>query len=564
MRFLAFFFILFTVPTFAQKEYPKDAFRPPLDIPLLLSGTFGELRSNHFHSGIDIKTQQREGLSIFSVGDGYVTRIKVSPWGFGKALYIVHPNGYYTSVYAHLKKFSPEIEAYVKKIQYERESYEVEIFPEPNEFKVSKGDLIAYSGNTGSSGGPHLHFEYRDSAQKPINPMHFGINISDSKAPRVLGLFGYSIDDNAQINQSNVPIEIKLTQQGNGNFLAEKVYAEGKIGFGVNTYDQQDHTYNKNGVYAVEMMLNGQQHFSYDFEKFSFAETRFINAFIDFERYRTEKERVQKLFIAPKNPLSIYETTVNDGILEIEEGQEYTIEIRISDFKGNKSTIRIPVEGKKQEVIEKTETLVTDNFLRASIDNNYEFEGCSVFFPANSFYENFYIDIQKTDSTLNIHHDKIPVHRNFTVSFDTSSYSEEERRKLYIARYDEEDNELVYEDTAKRGDVLSTKTRNLGVYTLATDTISPKVTPINFKGDQWLTNYQYLKVKIEDLETGIANYRATINGKWILMEYEPKKDMLSYDLRDLKSGSEEQNLKVIVTDNVGNSTTFTSKFYLKN
>ncbi|NAS32810.1 peptidoglycan DD-metalloendopeptidase family protein [Flavobacteriaceae bacterium R38] len=563
MRFIILFFIIITTTVNAQKEYPKDLFRPPLDIPLLLSGTFGELRSNHFHSGIDIKTQQREGLSIFSVGDGYVSRIKVSPWGFGKALYVTHANGRYTSVYAHIQKFSPEIEAYVKKLQYKKEAYDLEVFPDKNKFAIKKGELIAFSGNTGGSAGPHLHFELRDASQRPMNPLHFGMKIKDTKAPTILGLHGYSIDDKAQINQSNTPIQININKQGNATFLADKVYAIGKIGFGIHSYDNQDYTTNKNGVYAVEMSVNGTPYFSYDFEKFSFSETRYINAFIDYEKYKSEQYRVQKCFISPNNPLSIYHYKIDNGILDIKEGLQYVVEIKVRDFKGNESIINIPVEGKQLETLQKTEPAITDTFLKASVDNNYELEKASVFFPANTFYEGFYLNISKNDSTLIVHNDKIPVHKNFTINFDVSSYNEEERKKLIIARIDEEGH-LVYEETSKRGTSLRTRTRNLGVYTLAMDTIAPEIIPVNFKKEKWLNDSNYLKVRIKDDFSGISDYRATINGKWILMEYEPKKDMLIYDLNDIEFEDTEHNLKIIVTDNAGNSTTFTSKLFRKN
>jgi len=562
MRFLIFFFI-FTTTINAQKKYPKDLFRAPLEIPLLLSGTFGELRSNHFHSGIDIKTQQREGLPVLSVGDGYISRIKISPWGFGKALYIAHANGSYTSVYAHIQKFSPKIQAYIKKLQYQRETYELEVFPKQNEFTIDKGEIIAYSGNTGSSAGPHLHFELRDASQRPMNPLHFGMKVADNKAPTVLGLYGYSLDNKAQINQSNVPIQVNINQQDKNTFLADKIYANGKIGFGIHSFDHQDYTNNKNGVYAVEMFVNGTPYFSYDFEKFSFSETRYINAFIDYEKYKTVKNRIQKCFIAPNNPLSIYHYKIDNGIIDIKEGLNYTIEIKVKDFKGNESSITIPIEGKQLEKIQQKEEVVTDNFLKASIDNNYEFSNTSVFFPANTFYNNFYIDLAESDSTIVVHNDKVPVHKNFTINFDASSYTKEERRKLVIARIDE-DNQLIYENTIKKGTSLRTKTRNLGVYTLALDTIAPKITPVNFKKGKWTVDSKYLKVKIHDNLSGIANYRATINGKWILMEYEPKKDMLIYNFNDIEFTVPEQNLKIIVTDNTGNNTTFTSNLQIKN
>lgn len=184
MKFL-FFLICFSV--FAQVDYPKDYFRSPLDIPMQLSGNFGELRNNHFHAGFDLKTQQKEGLPIFAVADGYISRIKISTFGNGKTLYITHSNGF-TSVYAHLQKTSDSIEKFIKKVHYQEQSFEIEKFLKPGEFIVSKGEIIAFSGNSGASEGPHLHFEFRDNVtENIINPMLFGFNqfLKDTKKPVV-------------------------------------------------------------------------------------------------------------------------------------------------------------------------------------------------------------------------------------------------------------------------------------------------------------------------------------------------------------------------------------------
>ena len=201
--------LLFSPCCFAQVSYPQDYFRSPLDITMVLSGTFGELRSNHFHSGLDIKTQQKTGLKVFAAAEGHVSRIKISHYGYGKALYITHPNGY-TTVYAHLKKFSEPIERYIKECQYEKESYEVEVFPQPEELRISKDEIIAFSGNTGGSGGPHLHFEIRDNAERPINPMLFGIDIKDSKTPFVSSVYAYPKNDESYINGYSKRKELRL------------------------------------------------------------------------------------------------------------------------------------------------------------------------------------------------------------------------------------------------------------------------------------------------------------------------------------------------------------------
>src|SRR5690606_11179645 len=395
MRCLLFLFLTFSQIAIAQLKYPTDAFRPPLDIPIVLAGTFGELRSNHFHSGIDIKTQQREGLPIYAIGDGSISRIKIQHYGFGKALYITHTNGF-ISVYAHLQKFAPEIEEYVKKQQVDRESYEIQLYPDASTFSLKKGDIIAYSGNTGGSSGPHLHFEIRNSSDVPVNPLLFGLDaeVKDSQPPLIQSLFAYSINDNSQVNQCSDIIQINYKQQNDGTFLADKVYASGLIGFGVNSYDRNDLAYNKNGVYKVEMFVNGKQHFSYDFEKFSFGESRYINSLIDYKYYQQKNERIQQCFITPGNKLSVYEGVIDNGIIKIEEGLHYNLEIRIKDFHENETIIKIPVEGKTQEVLTKKGVLVTNDYLIAEKDNAYKIGKASVFFPANTFYDDFYIDLK--------------------------------------------------------------------------------------------------------------------------------------------------------------------------
>src|SRR5690606_3165594 len=223
-KIIALVFIIITSGIFAQAPEPEEYFASPLDVDLVLSGTFGELRSNHFHSGLDIKTQQREGLNILASATGYVSRINVATYGYGKALYIQHPNGY-TTVYGHLQKFSPEIEAYIKKQQYAKESYEVEIYPEAGVLPVNQGDLVAFSGNTGGSGGPHLHFEIRDGSQRPMNPKLFGISVKDTQPPTITSLYAYPLGEEAHINGSANRQRLRLIPVPDGSFRTEQINA---------------------------------------------------------------------------------------------------------------------------------------------------------------------------------------------------------------------------------------------------------------------------------------------------------------------------------------------------
>lgn len=560
---LFFIFLFFFSFAFSQKKYPQNDFRSPLDIPIILSGTFGELRSNHFHSGIDIKTKQKEGFEVFAIGDGHVSRIKIQHWGFGKALYITHTNGY-TSVYAHLKKLAPKLEAYLKKQQYAKENYEIQLYPNAGELTIKKGEVIAYSGNSGSSGGPHLHFEIRDAASKPINPMLFGIDVKDSHNPTVSGVFGYALSDAAQINASNKIVQLQLKKdKTKNNFIASKVYASGVIGFGINSYDRQDLAFNKNGIYQLETYVNGIKNFSYTFNKFSFGESRYINTLIDYARFKEKRQRVQRCFVTPANKLSIYDDVVDNGRIQIEEGKEYTVVLKVKDFKNNVTTIIIPVVGKKQTITQKKKEVITKNRITRNAEHSLKEGEVSVYIPKNTFYEDFYFDLSKDKKgRYKIHNDKVAAHKNFVISFDVSKYSAKERKQLFIASLNRK-KKPSYSKTKKKGAKFTTSTKSLGTYFIAKDSVPPKARPINFAKDKWISSKKYLKIKVTDNLSGVRSFRGTINGKWILFEYDPKKSMLTYDFSDIIFTEAKHNLKLIVTDNVGNSTTFTSTFYRK-
>ncbi|WP_046745772.1 M23 family metallopeptidase [Kordia zhangzhouensis] len=561
---LFYIFLFFSSYIFSQQPISKSDFRSPLDIPIVLSGTFGELRSNHFHSGIDIKTKQKEGFEVFAIGDGHVSRIKIQHWGFGKALYVTHTNGY-TSVYAHLKKLAPKLEAYLKKQQYNKESYEIQLYPKEDELIVKKGEVIAYSGNSGSSGGPHLHFEIRDNASRPMNPMLFGIEVKDSHTPTVNGLFAYALSETAQVNSSNKIVQLQLKKGKEKNsYIADKIYASGKIGFGVNAHDRQDLAFNKNGIYQLKSFVNGEENFCYTFDKFSFSESRYINTLIDYTRFKQMKQRVQRCFVTPANELSIYDKAIDNGMITIEDGKEYTVTLKIKDFKNNTTTVTIPVIGKEQPISLQQEQAKTPHFVTRNESHTLQKELVSVYIPKETFYEDFYFDLSKdTNGYYTIHNENVAAHKNFIISFDVSNYSAEERKQLFIASLDSKD-KPSYSTTKKRGNIFSTSTKSLGTYFLAKDSIPPIVTPVNFAKDKWISNHKYLKIKVDDETSGVRSFRGTINGKWILLEYDPKKQMLIYDFNDLNFTEAKHNLKLIVTDNVGNSTTFTSTFYRKN
>ncbi len=546
---------------YGQDNIPTDYFSNPLDINLILSGNFGEMRANHFHSGLDLKTDQREGLPVFAPADGYVSRINVQHYGYGKALYILHPNGY-TTVYGHLKSFAGDIEKYVKDTQYKRETYEVELFPESSLLPVKKGDLIAYTGNTGGSGGPHLHYEIRDSSQRPMNPLLFGIDIPDAKEPIVSSLFAYPIGEDAHVNQSQNRSKVRLSKQKDGTYKAENLKAFGKIGFGITTYDQQDGASNKNGAYRIETRFNGTEKFEVLFNKFSFSETRYLNRYTDYNYYETNKSMVQKLFRESNNPLSIITKEDENGFVSVKDSLQYIYTIEVNDFKGNRMYISVPIEGAKLEILEPKNIEKTDDFILADHATSITKGKFSIYIPANSLYEDTYLNINDEGEVLKFHEDVIPIHSNISITADISSYSEADKDKLYIGQLNYR-GLPNYISSTRNGDKLTGKTRTFGNYTVASDTTPPVIKPVNFSDGKWISNQNFLQVKITDDLSGISSYRATINEKFILMEYEYKKNVLTYNFNDNVNLESENNLKVIVIDNVGNSATFEAQFFRK-
>ncbi len=562
-RILFLLLTFITFQTYAQQKYPKNYFGKPMDLPLILAGNFGELRNNHFHSGLDIKTRGEQGYAVNSVADGYVSRIRIQAWGLGKAIYVTHPNGF-TSVYGHLKKFTPKIEAYLKKQQYNQKSYEVELFLRKDELVVSKNQPIAFSGDTGSSGGPHLHFELRSTqTEETINPLLFGYDVPDHIKPIISKLVAYPLNDTSQINQSNLPVAVHFKTLPDGNYLANNITAYGLIGFGISTSDRQDAAFNKNGNYDLSLTKNDTLTFHHSINRFAFPETKYINLLLDFDAFIKRKETVQKCFIEPKNKLKIYDQSLGSGKLTIKDGESYDIKIKSKDFQDNTAQIIIPIKGKKDTILNKNPIFTSPYFINNKLYNKFEIENISVEFSENTFYKDFYLDFKVKNNTAFIDKNKQPLDRNFTITFKVDTLNYPDISKYYVANFIN-NNYATYIPTVIRGNKISASLRFLGTYGLKKDTSNPTIKPINFKDGQWLTNYHFLKFAISDSGTGIKSYNAFIDDEWILMEYEPKKNELTFDFSDKNFETTKHVFKLIVTDNVGNTSVYSANFSRKN
>jgi murein DD-endopeptidase MepM/ murein hydrolase activator NlpD len=560
MRFFCFVF-LFSIHAFGQIQYPKDYFRSPLDIPLQLSGNFGELRPNHIHAGFDFKTQQKEGLFVYAAADGYVSRIKISEVGYGKAIYITHPNGF-TTVYGHLQSAYGEIEKTIKKEQYKAKSYEIDIPLYPNDLVIKKGDIIAFSGNTGGSDGPHLHFEIRDTqSEKIINPMYFGFDtvITDSKRPAINSLWVYPLDENSIVNQSKRPISVNLSLQDDGTYLAEKISATGKIGFGITTFDYDNVSWNSNGIFRVQTYLNGKTDFSYQFDTFAFDETRLINVLIDYERYKKLGQRVQKLFMKTPFPLSIIKPGSNNGVISVSSNITQNYRIEVADFSENIAKIFIPIQYSSLSA-KVAEVPITSKYLvKAKKENIFSLDNVTVNFQANTFYDDFYMNFEVKKGELKLHEDIVPAFTNFSITFDDSIAPQKDREKMFIGLINGK--KISYYNTKRYKNSFTIYSKYLGNYKLIKDGKPPKIKSDKRIGGKWISNLNELQFSISDELSGIKSYDGYLNGKWILLEYESKTRKLIHRFSDGIVTEGKNDLKIVITDNVGNSTIFETQFF---
>jgi hypothetical protein len=561
MRRELIFILLISSSLISQNNLLKQEKTNPLDIPIILSGTYGELRSNHFHSGIDIKTKGIQGLNVYSYASGYVSRIKVSHGGYGKALYIKHPDGN-TTVYAHLKKFSSKIEEIVKSKQYKRESYEIEFFPKENEISVLENEIIAFSGNTGGTSGPHLHFEVRDKNQIPINPLiNSSIYIEDDRTPFFKKLFYKSYERN---NVFDSQTELKINKITSSLYVSDTLKSSGKIGIGIVAFDKHNRANNSNGIFKIITSLNNQNLLKILFDSISFDETKHINTFIDYSFFKNHKIKIQKLFIEENNPLDLYSSNINNGFITIENKEFYKYEVNIYDANGNKSRLVVPILGvKTNKPLKLVDNHVELTYIERDKKYELEFNSVRVSILEETFYNNLFLEAKFENDILSIDKDTVPLLKPITIYFNTDRYNDSIKNQLYIAKLSDNKKMTSYNYTTDFSNGKKSSTKSLGRYTLGIDTINPSISPIGFKENDWISNFSNLKIKVNDIGSGIRSYNGWINNKWILFELNTKKGILVYDFDDNIVRKAKNNLHIEIIDNVGNRTEYKTTFYRK-
>ncbi|MFY0253422.1 M23 family metallopeptidase [Chitinophaga sp. 30R24] len=530
------------------KDYPQGYFRNPLNIPIILAGNFGELRPNHFHSGMDIKTEQRENLPVHAAADGYVSRIGVSHTGFGNVLYITHPNGY-TTVYAHLNAFFPALQQYVKQQQYKAESWASDLEIPAGMFPVKKGDFVAWSGNTGGSAGPHLHFEIRNTqTEKPLNPLLFGFDVADTKAPDV---YRIAIYDRARSIYEQQPLTLPVKKVGTEYVTTSpviKVNAE-KAGIGVSAIDRMN-TGNIYGIYEVTLLDNGEPNIDFQLDNIGYDETRYLNAHIDYKIKKEDGPYYQLVFSLPGNELDIYHNLKGDGTIDLSDGAVHDVKLLVKDAYGNTSTVKLGLQYSGQEVAAPhcANTMYPDS--RNIFENNQ----VEFYLDEKALYDQICFNYQEIPATsakfysniFHLHTPLVPVHDNFDVRLRASrNVPQPLQPKMVMVR--EGLGSGVSATTLENGWYKGIF-RDFGNFHLEVDTIAPKVTPLGVKPGANLAKAAKIAFAMSDA-SGIKSYRAELDGKWLM--FSRRGNVLTYTF-DEHCPIGTHTLVMKVTDVAGN------------
>ena len=547
-----------------DKTYPKNDFVSPIGFPIKLSGTFAELRPNHYHGGLDIKPSKRnrQGDAIFSIGEGYVSRIVVSAHGYGNGLYVRHPNGY-TSVYAHLQKFIPKIADYVLEKHYENESFELDLILSLDELPVSKGEQIGYLGTTGGSHGPHLHFEVRDTeTEHPINPLFFGFKVSDVKKPLMKRLKIYELNHKHE-TQHTTDYNLKTVGDGRYSLSSEVIeVASNRMAIGLKVFDNISGTTNPNGIYALSVFQDDSLIYDFKMEQFDYDETRYLNAHLDYAAWKNKEGYIYRGYRLKGNLQNdLFGKLVNDGVIRL-SNELTNVKVIAKDYKGNES--RLEFKAKRSDVL-RTNNNETFNYIfpydEGSIVKRSDME---LYFADSSFYEDVYASIQVNfdgstkaySPTFHIGDEQIPVHRKYEIRIKPNPNIDESlQSKLYIGKCKSGKNSYV--GGVWKEEWLTAKSYTFGDFAILMDTIAPTITPLEFYGE--VKSSPRLSFKLVDKGTGIKTYNAWVDGKWILMKYDGKKNIIyhTYD-ENVRPGL--HSVKIVVTDLRDNKTIFESRF----
>ncbi|AMR34306.1 peptidase M23 [Mucilaginibacter sp. PAMC 26640] len=556
--------MLISVSGYAQnriqsKTYPQ-IFRYPLDLQPVTAGAFGELRPAHFHSGLDFKTMQRTGYPVHTVFDGYISRVRVQFGGFGQAIYVTHPNGY-TSVYGHIQSFTPEVFKYIRDYQYKNQTFEADIKVPPGVFKVIKGDVIAMSGNEGASAGPHVHFELRDTlTEETVNPQLFGLTIPDAVPPTITAIGVYHLNGNPFSEKTPKEFLSVTGAAGNYHLAAPRVLQlSGNTGFSIAVTDQNSASANHNGIYSIELKMDGQTVYTFVVERFAFDQTHAINAYIDYPAFLTTRRAFQKCFILPGSRISLYPQSINRGIIPFNDNAQHDVEFVCKDVLGNTSSVKVQVQSNTS--VTNIPTMPTGKLFHYDEKNELNTDQLKVQIMPGNLYDDLdfiYSALpQKPGAysvTHRIHNKFTPVHEGYDIWIKPDIKLGNLADKAVIVNSATGSIGGTWDGT-----YVKATAKAFGDYYIKLDTVPPVITPMNIKQGASMTSIKAIRLKMSDNLSGIKSYTGKIDGKWVLVEWSYKTRILSYTFTpDFTPGKHQFEFTVI--DGKNNSSKFTADF----
>lgn len=553
------FLLLFYYYSNSQSIYPKNYFASPLPVPLKLAGNFGEIRNNHFHSGLDLKTNGNEGMIVMAAASGYVSRIKVSNSGFGRAIYITHPNGFVT-VYGHLYCFATKLDSLVKIEQRKINSYETEFFLPHDSVPVDSGEVIGLSGNSGSSEGPHLHFEIREEkTEQPCNPLLFGIQVTDTLAPIIkkIVLYSFSFYDSSAIISKE---KFNVIKTDSFYTISRTINAGGLIAFGFEADDQAVNDSSLLGIYASHLIINNEEIYSYRFNKFHFNETKYVNAHIDYSEKTDSLKIVERSFLLPGNLFSCYSNVMNHGKIKAIAGKKYNIKLILEDYAGNKSVLIYTVSGKAFKKPSLPEHANRNRFYWKTA-NHFEGTNYTIDFPPFSFYNDFFFTASQdslNEKKFYVGNEHIPIHTsgNLKITLNAS----DSMAPLYgIALIRKSDTLYIGGAYSEATHSITSRITRFGCYILVVDTLAPSVINSELLTDS-ICNCHKIITKVNDNLSGISYYQTFLNDNTIYSEFDLKKSSIITFIP--KNIFQNIYFSIVLSDRKGNNAVYKKEFIL--
>lgn len=561
---LLFYFLLTSLCLFSQpSEYKKDL-RPPMDIPMRFSGNFGEFRTSHFHSGVDLKTKGKVGVSVRASDDAYVSRILVSKDGYGNAVYLTHPNGLLT-VYGHLSSFNKKISAYVKKKQYQQESWFINVYLPKGLITVKRGEIIAQSGNSGSSFGPHLHYEVRDvDSEDILNPLNY-LEMQDNIRPKATALYVYELNNIYKFYDLK-PIEFKLRNK-NENFYLSKdtIILKGRVGFGLDMVDFIPGSWNRCGLYSMRMYVNNDLFYYLKMDRFSFKNSSSINLLKDVRMAALASSNIYKTWLPTVCSFNGLKTIKNRGVLNLKKDSIYNLKFEVNDFAGNQFKLAFVVKGGSLK--RKSQLSYKKCRLYSKDDNKVKCEDVTFSIKSGDLFANVDIDtlIFKTNNTLfykseiyRFGKEYVPLKRKVKLSLKTNSPL---ANKMFFVSVGSSGRTSFIGGSYKDG-FLSTKLRRLGDFAVCVDTVAPSVRPRKVYSQNWLKKFSVLRFNVKDKHTGICSYRAELGGRWVLAKYDRRTSQIICYIERERFPKKDSEFSLVVTDFCGNVKKYTRIFNL--